>query len=300
MSSVYKYFIFALVIISVGCKKEGPLNVSGLKYGQLYTYDNTPLGNRLQALFEETGSYVLYDSLYAKDFSWNFDKSLGPNWRANGVSNPNTNVPIVLDFFDQYWFGHYTKNFLRNFLPLRIVIADSILNGTQRQQFLKGEGVQLMSIRLVNTATTPMTTHIAQWTVEQKKNIAKTLHQNFFLETVANKLVNELPDEFFAGSPYDYVVDNASPSKKNPKELGFWNLGVDGANAVSPAKAVDVLDWLKNIAATLPQDMNNQFNYTVGGTTYFSQVMADKYQILQQYLQQKYGVNIHALNSIYL
>src|SRR5690606_19672490 len=143
------------------------------------TYDNTPLGNRLQALFEETGSYVLYDSLYAKDFSWNFDKSLGPNWRANGVSNPNTNVPIVLDFFDQYWFGHYTKNFLRNFLPLRIVIADSILNGTQRQQFLKGEGVQLMSIRLVNTATTPMTTHIAQWTVEQKKNIAKTLHQNF-------------------------------------------------------------------------------------------------------------------------
>jgi len=208
-------------------------------------------------------------------------------------------MPLVLDYLDDYWLDLYSDKFLRDYLPLRVIVSDSLLNSTSRQQYQKGEGMQAISIRIVNTATTPMTTHLAQWTEAQKKTIAKNLHQNFYLETIATKLSNKLPDEFYAGSIYDYVVETSNTSKKNPKELGFWNLATQGTNTISPTKIVDVMDWLKTIAATRPQDIDALFYYTSGSTQYYSQLMKHKYEVLQEYMQQNYGMSFHQLNQIY-
>ena len=300
MQKKYSFFLLCLIMVIAACKKEKALDTGIVQYGQLYKYENTTLGLRLQTIYEKTGSYILYQNIGVKDYTWNFDRSLGNNWRANGVSNAETNMPIILDYLNEYWFALYSEQFLRNYLPLRIILSDSLLNGTQRLQYQKGEGMQAIGIRLVNTATTPVTTHIAAWTEAQKKTISKNLHQNFYLETIANKLSTELPESFFAGSSYDYSVDNASPAKKNPKELGFWNFGVNGANAISPTKAVDVMDYLKNIAATRPENMQSLFSYTVGTTTFVSELMKEKYRILQEYIQAKYSMNFHILNRVYL
>jgi len=299
MQKIFSFLVVAIMMTITACKKEAPADPNILDYGPLYTFDNTPLGQRLEGIYNRTGSYVLYQNIKPQDWTWNFNKSSGNFWIANGVSDPETNMPLVLDYLEQYWFGLYTDKFLRDYLPLRIIVSDSLLNSTSRQQYQKGEGMQAISIRMVNTATTPMTTHLAQWTETQKKTIAKNLHQNFYLETIATKLSNLLPEDFYTGSIYDYVVETSNPSKKNPKELGFWNLATQSTNTVSPTKIVDVMDWLKTMAATKPQDMDALFYYTSGGVTKYSSVMKHKYDVLQKYMQDVYGMSFHQLNEIY-
>lgn len=300
MQKIYSYLVIIILITSTACSKEKTADPATLAYGPLYTFDNTPLGKRLEAVFKRTGTYVLYQNILPKDWTWNFNKNSGTFWTANGVSEPETNMPLVLDYLETYWFSLYSNKFLNNYLPLRIIVSDSLLNSTQRQQYQKGEGMQAISIRLVNTASTPVTTHLSQWTETQKKTIAKNLHQNFYLETIATKLSTVLPEEFYTNSTYDYIVDNNSPAKRNPKELGFWNFATQTTNAISPSKIVDVLDWLKNIAATKPENIEALFYYTSGGISRLSEPMKNKYRVLQEYMQTTYGMSFHQLNQIYL
>jgi hypothetical protein len=295
-----RIFLYTLLILLVAsCSKEAAPDTSSLTYGPPYTYANTPLGQRLQAIYDRTGAFILYQDIKAQDWTWNFDKSSGANWVANGVSDAVVNMPAVLDYLEQYWFRFYSQRFLQSYLPFRIIVSDSLVNGTRRYQILKGEGMQALSARVVIGETLPVGKTIAEWADSTKKRVSRNLHELQYLETVANKLVNELPDSFFVKSAYDYTISNTSTAKKDPKELGFWNFTVENSNAISPARSKDVFDWLKAIAANKPESMTALFTYTLSGVPVVSEVMQHKYRVLQMYLSTKYQINIHDLNALY-
>lgn len=252
---------------------------------------STPYGKKIQDFYNRTNSYILYENLNYRDFGWDFNliQIIDPEI----TELKKDEIMSVLEFLDVNLFGYYTDEYMAELFPYRISLAEKVLAFGNPRNFIETSmGILISDINKEFVELNPTT----------QKLYIKNMH-TAFLTFAAKKIEARLPAEFFEISDYDFSMPNSASNKPTPKELGFWATRVSSGNMLPPTQVNDVIEWIKTIAKYTPEEIQEQFNYTVstpnGTVKVKSEKMVEKYNIIQNLLKTTYKTDLHTLKPIF-
>lgn len=284
-------FIFFYTIIFVSCNKKYDEPEFYLSPPE-YTIDaSTSAGARVLDFYRRTSTFILYKELNYRDFGWNFNviNILNPNI----VEIKEEELDKVLDFLEDNLFSYYSDQYMRDFFPYRIPIADTISSGKTIYNFTETEASILLSNLSLEFVELP---------VAKQKTYISGMH-NVFLNMAAKKIERKISDDYFKLSDYNFTAPSTATTTPKPKELGFWTMPVKSGQVVSPTRINDLIEWIKTIAKYSEDEIQEQFYYTKstpdGNVLVYSEAMSEKYKFLTSFLKDNYNTDLHTLSLLF-
>lgn len=282
MNKILIALCFACFI--AGCKKDTPLKVSEpIKPDYTLPQGKSPADNRIVDLYNKYNTYFLYEYTET-DFGWN---QIGKRESAFHATKADPRfVGDILDLLQDKWFRFYPDEFLKDRMPYKIFLADSLyIEFDPMSKFLTyvHPGAENLALGYVNDQLRGRNAAF--------KNNYKIRLNYIFLEMLINKKSIELPAAFFVQS--DYTRNTLANNLASPdyfKARGFvQNYPSLEYTPVEGNKKDDVISFIKTMVSLKKMEWDRQFlNYPL---------LKNKYDILQTYFLTKYNVNLQQIGD---
>ena len=117
------------------CKKEAPLTASTENQGYVVPQGNHDYDATIVSFYQKYGKYLLYE-FEGKDTYWTPSawKQASPSTTTEGFWNPGYEatpadplyVGQLLTLIQDQWFDLYTEKFLKEFLPVKIMLCSAV------------------------------------------------------------------------------------------------------------------------------------------------------------------------------
>jgi hypothetical protein len=294
----------------VSCKKDvaigPPVEIKPdyvLPQGNASSADN----DRIQKLYNDYGSYFLY-VFTQKDFEWTQSTSTGNSKIDTAVLGNPQYVGDMLDFLDDVWLKFLPEDFKKKGgIPYRVFMADSI----RQYRFGYPPGMEHLYFDYKVTgkalAFAGMNIGLRSMTPEQKlakKNVLTGAIWNYYL----GNNVLDIPQAFYNVSNYTAAVPATPVNAANPANLeayrqkGFlpssyntvtgapfeW---LSGSWSWPSAKSYDLSSFIFHVTQRTDAQMAPYLSYPL---------IKQKFDILVNHFQSKYGIDVRAIaNATY-
>lgn len=270
-------------ILYLGCQKETPLGAP-TELEPIYTLPQgkSSADNRIVELKQRYGTYFLYDFTVA-DFRWNLVGKRPATYQA--TTGDPAFVGQALDLLDQVWLKFYPDAFLKEKMPFKIFLADSVYSGTNKVLTPAHAGTDNIAVGYVNET---LPTRNAAFKLTYKNQI-----NSVFMEQLLSKEVLELPTTFFDVSIYNVNVVSTTTDANYFKTRGFVkSISSLATTAAERNKATDVRDFLTEIVKTNNATWNSTMNTFP--------LIKRKYDILTEFMMTRYGIDLKQIaNATY-
>ena len=136
LKQLYLIPAVGLLLFSACTKDEGMLEPSGIESGYKIPQGNHDFDKTIVDYFNRFGSYLLYD-FTEKDAYWTpvaWQNGYPTSGEEEGKLGLYITMPDLdyiapqLDLLDKAWFRFYTDKFLKEFLPLKIMLCADVFN----------------------------------------------------------------------------------------------------------------------------------------------------------------------------
>ena len=148
---------------------------------------------RIMDLYEKYGSYFLYDFTVA-DLNWN--QVANSMLYKLALGEPKYALDM-LDLLDEVWLKFYPEEFLKQNLPYRVFMADtvySVLSWTDRPEICVKTGDNSLAFGYMNE-------DLKNKTAAEKLELKNTVQSLFFDLLQVRKAIS-IPEEFYKISDY--------------------------------------------------------------------------------------------------
>lgn len=297
-----------LACFVAACNKEKHPAIASEKTPMRYSLPqgNAPFDPRIVDFFNRYDSYILY-KFSDVDFNYNLSFNLAspPVGNGNGKPGPavvrtadSISIEAALDFMDQYWFAFYPEEFKKKYLPQKIMLAAAIYNtrwnGTTKIYDTPRVNPILIPVEGVDHITIPkVDTPFASMTLAQKLTLKMHLNK-VFLKHLMYPLVNTVPalipepTDFFKVSDYGLSILTAA----NKYKYGF--VTTHSVVSRSPDPMNDLTSFLDTICGKPKSALDA---YMLSPNVDSLGLTRTKYNILVNYFQRNYNVDIQAIGN---
>ena len=239
--------------------------------------------DRIVQYYEDFGSYILYE--YSKS-----DLAYDLSAYTLTYTEPDLDyMGDMLDLLDEIWFDLYPVEFHKQYMPLKIFIADEIVSNF--------DGWEYFSIYSRNTVMLGFCSDtLRKLTPTDKINLRNEL-QRLLWDIWAVTL--EFPDEFFELSEYSYpaVEDPESPDYTRARGFvtdyswGFpdeWSLSGDWMTGML-SETADLSSYLDGMLTRTSAEWAEDLEWPL---------VKQKYDILRNWVKEKYGFDLQAIGNM--
>ncbi|PSL43064.1 hypothetical protein CLV51_10958 [Chitinophaga niastensis] len=280
------------VCLLPACKKNDDNSTPSKKPG---TYYQLPQGNaafdqQILDWYKKYDTYVLY-RFTEKEFKYGITGFYPQAVLCKTADT--TSMPAAINFLKNYWFSFYTDDFLKKYLPFKILLAGLMMesnNGfdtTNIPVTRPMAGLDYIIIPNVDSNFNKMS--------GQQRQTLKTYLNIIFLKSLffgssdftPAKLIP--PAAFFEVSPYD----KKGLTDTDKYQYGFLALATDNNNQlVVPGKYDDFAVYLETIISTPEWKLSATLLST---TTDTNGLIRKKYNILIGFFKEQYKIDIRAI-----
>ncbi|MDR1414522.1 MAG: hypothetical protein LBI96_01820 [Odoribacteraceae bacterium] len=272
------FYIIAITLATFACTRDAELGEISTSFpGYELPQGRSDADDRIVELYEKYGSYFLYDYT-RRDLIWTFvTNSVAALYYC---SPPDVErVGLFLDFIDDVWLDFYPDDFLREYLPYKIFLADTVKYIGNYATTYYYSRIAANQIALAFCSDT-----LLHLTPATKLDYKTWLNQQLWTEMYVNIL--EMPAEYFAITDYTKVTNNTTESPDYYRTRGFF----------------------QNISTmylmTHQNDLYNFFYYvmeasyaTLEPTLVAYPLLKRKYDIMRAHLIERYGVDIRQITD---
>jgi hypothetical protein len=284
---------FLFVILLSACKKEADKVSPAPKNDTYYQLPqgNAPYDQEILSWYKKYNTYVLY-RFSEKEYKYGIT-GLYP--AAILMKTADTLVmPAAVNFLKDYWFHFYTDDFLKKYLPFKILLAGLMvesaygLDTTSIPVTYPMAGLDYLIIPTVNSSFSSMTM--------QDRITLKTAVNGLFLETLLfgasgySPAKITPPDAFFELSPYDKKGLTAN----NKYQYGFLELDINNNQLVTPGHNYDLMTYLYVIISTPERVLNATL---LSADTDSNGLIRKKYNVLTHFFKEQYDIDIQAIGN---
>lgn len=158
----------------------------------------SPADDRIVAFYENYGSYILYEYGYL-----DFMRDLPATTYVYELPDPQY-VGEMLDFLQDVWFGFYSDEFNKEFIPYKLFLTQRLVNG------VNGADMPILTsknaIRL-NYCSDTLSTFSPADKLSIKNTLQILLWGNLWSDEV------DVPDDFFAVSDYSIMATSETEAR---------------------------------------------------------------------------------------
>lgn len=266
----------------VACKKDVSLKPSQPAAPD-YTLPQgkSPADNRIVELFKKYNTYFLYDYTVA-DFNWNQIRS-----REGAYSSTNGDPQYVgdmLDLLQDKWFRFYPEAFLKQQMPYKVFLADSLYTEFFGNKFLEfvGPGAENLALGYVNEQLKGRDNTF--------KNIYKIRINAAFWDLLIDKKTIDLPATFFTQSNYKINTSSDPTSFDYFKTRGFTeNYSSLQYYTVEENQNRDIKSFIRTMISLKKSEWDTQF--------LVYPAVKKKYDILQAHMRAKYNIDLQLIGD---
>lgn len=236
---------------------------------------------RLLGYYNLYGTYILYDYTYL-DFRYEF-----PGYSSYRFVLPDpSNVGDMLDLLDDIWFDFYPVEFHKEYMPLKIILADAVesesaVDGSITSYFVLS-GVSAIIFGHCSDTLQKITPAVK---LGFKNELQTHLWTNWMDEI-------EVPDEFYEVSDYSSVADADPASDNYARKRGFvsnYDLAYEWS-IYSVSESEDLRTYLVHMAICSSEDWASDLEYPL---------VRQKYDILRNWLKEKYGFDLQTVGDTF-
>ncbi|HVI44198.1 MAG TPA: hypothetical protein VM802_04995 [Chitinophaga sp.] len=276
-------------LLLIACKKNDD-NVTPSPKGDMYfelPQGNAPYDHQIVDWYRKYGSYVLY-RFPGKEFRYGIT---GFYYEAVLMRTADTiALPAAVEFLKHSWFDFYTDDFLRKYLPFKILLAGQMLvsetglDTTNYPVTYPMAGFDYIIFPAVDTAFRDMTK-------EQRRKLKTAVHALFLEILLYNGNPPKItpPAAFFEVSSYDQ-----KQTVSNRYEHGFLVLGYDNNRPIPPSKYRDLMSYIYKIISTPARELQATI---LAPATDKNGLVGKKYNLLLQFFKTQYQVDLQAIGE---
>ncbi|MDR1274386.1 MAG: hypothetical protein LBK12_07540 [Odoribacteraceae bacterium] len=235
--------------------------------------------DRIVALYNKYGSYFLYD-YSRRDLIWTL--AINSTLAPYQCTPPDVaRVGDFLDFIEDVWLDFYPDEFLEEFLPYKVFLADTVKQVLSNATYYRFSRTGANQIALAFCSDTLL--HLTPATkLEYKIWLQRQLWADIYVDRL------DIPEEYFAITDYTKVTsaDPASPDYYLARGF-FQNIG----SMYSMSHHWDLYYFFWNVMS---------WDYATLETTFSFDnypLLKRKYDMLRAFFIQRYGVDIRAITD---
>ena len=239
--------------------------------------------DRIVQYYEDFGSYILYE--YNK-----YDLAYDLSAYTLTYTEPDLDyMGDMLDLLDEIWFDLYPVEFHKQYMPLKIFIADEIVSNF--------DGWEYFSIYSRNTVMLGFCSDtLRKLTPTDKINLRNELQR---LLWDIWEVTLEFPNEFFALSEYSYPAVDDPESPDYTRARGFvadyswgypneWSLSGDWMTGML-SETADLSSYLDGMLTRTSAEWAEDLEWPL---------VKQKYDILRNWVKEKYGFDLQAIGDM--
>ena len=276
----------SLFLCLAACTKDNEVgNVDSLEPDYVLPQGKSPDDNRIVDFYGTYGTYILYE-FTERDFNWSQVEGSSSSYTFESADP--TYVGKMLDLLEDTWFGLYSTDFNKKYLPYKIFLTSTL-------GIVSGETVTAKEVRAMNrqVAVAHCSAILDEMTVDDKLNFKNTL-QAALWENWMN--IMEMPEDFYEGSVYSGKASDDPTSPDYARTRGFiayngseWSVNVSWPYELDPE--TDLASYLVGMVTRTSEEWASDLEYPL---------VKQKYDILRDWIQEKYGFDIQEIgNTIY-
>ena len=296
------WLIAIALLLAYSCAKDKEIGPDvPVKVDYVIPQGQSPADDRIVALFEKYGTYILYD--YTEDdFNYTIVTSGGTsNMTVYRVLGNPIYVGDMLDVLEETWLRFYPDDFLAKNLPYRILLADTIkgVYSYERPDLLYKCYLTANTVSVAG-----LNEDIQTISAEDKRLLKNELQRNFVSDLLDNGKIT-IPREFYEVSDYTIAASSDVASENYARVRGFvpniadedsyglvyeWCLTVDWKTKTL-SQDQDLLCFLHNMLCHAEDEIDTWATYL----TY--PLVKRKHDILQEHFMETYGIDLQAIGN---
>ena len=294
MTTKFKYFTVICLLLAVGlsgCYKEDVIT-SELGVDNLKPIDSSdPLDHYIYEFFNQYGSYVLYeyDTL---NYKWDFNTLK----HVSFVQQKDKAVLLKgIQHMEDAFVKLYSEDFRKKYLPVKILLADSI-NDTESN----GQLNKFSESATAYLAIGRLHVGIEDISTEEFNQSKAAINYDFWMGYLMANGKLSIPASFYKPSEGLYHVDlkalseNAGNPSIDPKKYGFWADQNGKPNGTyfhfwTPNEDQDVEQFFEKILSHTQEEMIQMMEGYPK--------LQDKYNILVSQIQNQFQFDIQSIGQ---
>lgn len=299
-----------LVLSLTACyKKDGEITATETNIGYTVPQGNHDYDNYIVQFYNKYGKYLLYD-FTDKDVYWtptgwkNAKISLGGIWTTGPevVKADTAYVSNQLKLMDTTWFKYYSDRFIKDFLPVKIMLGKSVdsvyVTILSLSPITYGKGVTSVAAwyNYDNISVNYGNSTAATLTPAQVKKIGAKIHL-VFMQSIKERNLVAATANFAAianyGTSYTtqalaYAQGIIYPYNSTP------NANLDWAYFMQAMVSMNETSLKTSTAAT-----NTTFWGILNATKDVNGRIRQRYNMVRNYYIEKYGVDLQAIGNTF-
>ncbi len=245
----------------------------------------SPADSRIVEFYQQSGSYILYE--YTElDIKYGF-KSSGFSYT---LADPQY-AGNMLDLLDDIWFDFCPQNFLKEYAPLKIFLADT-LGVFEYDEFVRDFAYVETNCIAVSYCSDTLLSLPPKTKLEFKNNLQKQLWLNWIN-------VLDMPEEFFEVSSYSTKANTTDKtSNEYARKRGFimdysqsrpreWSNRVDN-NTKKLDSHTDLKSFLIGMVIRTSDQWTSDLAYPL---------VKEKYDIIHNWFLEKYHIDLQKIGD---
>jgi hypothetical protein len=274
----YTLFLCAATLLAGACaREEGLGEILPPEPGYILPQGKSPADDRVVALYEKYGSYFLYE-YSRRDLIWTFvaNSTVAPYHCS--PADP-ARVGLFLDFIEDVWLDFYPDDFLREFLPYKVFLADTVKQVLTTATYYRFSRVASNQIALAFCSDTLL--HLAPGTkLAYKTWLQRQLWADVYVDLL------EFPEEYHVLTDYSKVTNSTPGSPDYFLERGFFQ---NISSMTSMTRRWDRYYFFWNVMSGDHASIQERLDAYP--------LLKRKYTIMREFLLQRYGVDIRAITD---
>jgi len=304
-----------LIVIAAGlllfqaCKKEAALVAEARNYGYTVPQGNHTYDKTITDFYNNYGSYLLY-KFTDKDTYWTPTGWKNATIDATGTGSAGYLVSRIdttstdyitpqLRVLNKLWFGFYSDKFLKQFLPVKIMLCSSVdsiyptYSFTPTYHAVKTDAVVAAWFNYDNLSVNYGNANV--FTMVQKDSIAFAKKVNLiFMQSIFTRNLSSPTVDFAAVTTYSSTITTVAAAY--------------AAGIITPySGATSQLDWAQYVQAMVTcteTTLNKSQANTIQSFTGILNAAKDtngkirqRYNIVRNYFINNYGVDLQAIGN---
>jgi len=305
--NIYQLMLMVLIpAVFFSCQKEAPLTPSTEKTGYVVPQGSNDYDAIIVNFYSTYGKYILYN-FTDKDTYWTpngwknaYSSSTGM-WNSGYQAAPADPLFLKkqLTFLQNQWFSLYPAKFLKDFLPVKIMLCtqvDSIWSAYSNGAFTKGVKAVAAWYNYDNICVNNGNASIDAMTPANITAYRTKLNMIFIQSIIGRNMITSIPLSY--SNLTDYTVKQTSTTNA-------YKVGILYSYFKTPTA---VLDWGLYMLAmvscsetTLNRSTANTdatFSGILNVTKDANGVIRKKYNVVRQYYIDNYGLDLQAIGNL--
>lgn len=280
------YWLMLTVLGFIACAEDEEIgDIPSLTPEYALPQGNSPADDRIVALYNKYGTYVLYDYLVT-DLKW-MQTDVNNTWNDYTYTSPEPRYAgNMLDLLDKIWFRFYPEEFHKKFMPYKIFLT-STLSYKDREGVVRNYNSRVVRTQMViSNCSEFLTTMSNETKLMLKRDVQSQLWGSWLGKF-------NIPKAFYKVSNYNGLASSDPTNWNYARERGFvidhdgkeWS--TTGYNPTLSENA-DLDSFLSGMRNRTSEQWAEDLKYPL---------VKEKYDILRNYFLDNFDFDIQAIGD---